>query len=552
MVQTIAPVLSSSFFIVTTILFIVFFQVFNEQNRKEALKANEFLGSQVMQYLDNSMRSIDFKVLREMLTNPSLKNYFANSPLDDVTAAIQAVGVMDELKLESPLIHSIYLVRDRDNTVLSNGKRIPLEDFPDAAFIKASRDHHVQRWEGARDFKAFPSQTPVRVMTLVRGESTGEDGLVVVNVDLPTVEKTILQMYDPNFTFVHVLNRAGEALWEPENPGKAGSAKLSKGEVFSEFTSSYGGWKVQTGLANGKVVKFALEFYTVWFAFAIVVVLIGVAWVIYVTRRNYKPIQQIVTLIQTVASQKKPGPERLQENEFRFIQTTLESMIDQTRQYRQTYEENLILQKKYFFQELLEGTKAYDKEEFRAEMDKFHLPFLDSLDNRWTAAVVEMDRYRQFTEDYHEQDQSLLKFVLSTVLQETAQHAGTEVWAEWLSDRRLTAMLWVKENRPPGLFEQKLLSTYREWVEQNLGFTVTIGVGKQAEDLTGLRESLKEANHALAYKAALGCNRILPRSGCRTRTGMCTAFSKPSPGSFRPCGYPRTSGRSILITCSSK
>ena len=63
------------FFIVTTILFIIFFQVFNEQNRKEALKANEFLASQVMQYLDNSLRSIDFKVLREILTNPNLKNY---------------------------------------------------------------------------------------------------------------------------------------------------------------------------------------------------------------------------------------------------------------------------------------------------------------------------------------------------------------------------------------------------------------------------------------------------------------------------------------------
>ncbi|EAA9756027.1 hypothetical protein C3550_24580, partial [Salmonella enterica] len=51
------------FFIVTTILFIIFFQVFNEQNRREALKANEFLASQVTQYLDNSLRSIDFKVL---------------------------------------------------------------------------------------------------------------------------------------------------------------------------------------------------------------------------------------------------------------------------------------------------------------------------------------------------------------------------------------------------------------------------------------------------------------------------------------------------------
>lgn len=99
------------FFIVTTILFFIFFQVFNEQNRREALKANEFLASQVTQYLDNSLRSIDFKVLREILTNPNLKNYFSVSGSDDVYAGIQAVQVLDELKIEYPLIDSIYLVR---------------------------------------------------------------------------------------------------------------------------------------------------------------------------------------------------------------------------------------------------------------------------------------------------------------------------------------------------------------------------------------------------------------------------------------------------------
>lgn len=128
------------FFIVTTILFIIFFQVFNEQNRREALKANEFLASQVTQYLDNSLRSIDFKVLRDILTNPNLKNYYSVTGSEDVYAGIQAVQVIDELKIEYPLINSIYLVRYNDDTVFSNGKAVPIEEFPDAAFINDSRD----------------------------------------------------------------------------------------------------------------------------------------------------------------------------------------------------------------------------------------------------------------------------------------------------------------------------------------------------------------------------------------------------------------------------
>ncbi|NUU77447.1 helix-turn-helix domain-containing protein [Paenibacillus xylanilyticus] len=493
------------FFIVTTILFIIFFQIFNEQNRKEALKANEFLASQVTQYLDNSLRSIDFKVLREILTNSNLKNYYAVTGSDDVYAGIQAIQVIDELKIEYPLIDSIYMVRYKDDKVFSNGKPVPIEEFPDAAFIEDSRAAETQKWVGGRSFKAFPTEEGKQVITLIRGVGNGK-GLIVVNVDLQTLQKSIMQMYDPEFTFVNIFNRSGGNLWDggmAEEP----AAKASSGEVFSEFTSSYSGWKVQTGLNNGKVVKFALKFYNIWFVFAVAVVLIGVAWVIYVTRRNYKPIQQIVTLIETVASQKQPGITYAKENEFRFIQTTLEQMIDQTKQYQEEYEENLILKKKYFFQELLEGTKEFTGDELAAEMNKFNLP---RLDDRWTVMVVEIDRYSRFIEEYHVQDQSLLKFVLSSILQESARKENTEVWAEWISDHRLYAILWLPETPQPEESERRLLSGYLEQVEQYLNFTVTIGIGRVAVDLRGLRASFKEAIRALDYKAVLGLNRIIP------------------------------------------
>lgn len=494
------------FFIVTTILFILFFQVFNEQNRKEALKANEFLASQVMQYMDNSLRSIDFKVLREILTNSNLKNYFTESGNDEIFASIQAIGVIDDLKIDFPLVDSIYLVRYKDNTVLSNGKAIAIDEFPDAAFIEQSRSTGAQKWVGARYFKAFPSEPGEQVITLVRSLSSGI-GLVVVNVDLQTLQKSIMQMYDPEITFVNVFNGSGEYLWEGNLP-EGVAAKPASGEVFSEFTSGYNGWKVQTGLNNGKVFKFALQFYNIWFAFAIAVVLIGVIWVIYVTRKNYKPIQQIVTLIQTFASQKQPVAGSVPDNEFRFIHTTLERMIDQTKQYQEEYEESLILQKKYFFQELLEGTREFAPGELKSELKKYNI---HALEGQWGVVIVEIDRYNQFTADFHEQDQALLKFVLSSILQESARLEETEIWTEWISDRRLYAILWFPDTKLPEDLEHELLTGYLEKVEQYVSFTVTIGTGAVATDLSGLRASLKEALNALEYKAALGRNRILSR-----------------------------------------
>ncbi|WP_339275594.1 helix-turn-helix domain-containing protein [Paenibacillus sp. FSL W8-0426] len=511
------------FFIVTTILFFIFFQVFNEQNRREALKANEFLASQVTQYLDNSLRSIDFKVLREMLTNSTLKNYYAGYGGGDVYADIQAMEAIDELKIEYPLIDSIYLVRNTDDTVFSNGKRVAVADFPDAGFIRDSREADIQKWVGARAFKAFPSQAAKQVVTLIRGASNGA-GLIVVNVDLATLRKSIMQMYDPEFTFVHIYNNQGGNLWDGAM-GERSAVKAASGEVFSEFTSSYSGWKVQTGLNNGKIVKFALKFYDIWFVFALAVVLTGVIWVIYVTRRNYKPLQQIVTLIETVASQKQPAPgvNQAKENEFRFIHATLERMIEQSRHYQEEHEENLILHKKYLFQELLEGTSEFSAEELAAGMRRFNLP---EPGTRWSVMAVEIDRYARFTAEYHLQDQSLLKFVLSSMLQENARKEGMEVWAEWIAGHRLYAIAWLPEGVLLEDAEQRLLSGYMEQVGQYLNFTVTIGVGRVAVDLRGLRASFKEAVRTLDYKAVLGLNRIIPCSDVPDSTNDVYEFLK--------------------------
>ncbi|WP_199617386.1 helix-turn-helix domain-containing protein [Paenibacillus alkalitolerans] len=499
------------FIIVTTILFILFFQAFNEKNRKQALQANQFLASQVLQYLDNSLRAIDYKVLREILTNQKLKGYFEKSGNSDVYAVIQAVQVMDDLKLDFPLIHSIYYVKFKDDTVLSNGKSVPIGEFPDAAFIQQSRSQTGHKWTGAREFKSFDSQAAERVVTLVRGVSNYEDGMVVVNVDINSdinsLRGSISRMFDPHITFVNVVDNSGHDLLVSKTSGGAPQVRGDSTEVFSELSSGYTGWKVQTGMRN-VFIRLALELYNVWFAFAVAVVLIGGMWVLYVTRRNYKPIQQIVALIDSFAFTKNSGIGHSGKNEFNIIQTTLESMIEQTKQYQRQYADNLILQKKYFFQELLEGVRRMEEDEWKSELGKLNLP---AGGKRWSVLIMEIDGYRRFTEEYNRQDQSLMKFVLSSVLQETAQQEGLYAWTEWISDRRLSCMLWLPDSAQEEEIADKVLSGYREWIQNNVRFTVTIGIGGAATDLQGLRASRQGAAHALQYKAVLGTSRIIRR-----------------------------------------
>lgn len=154
-----------------------------------------------------------------------------------------------------------------------------------------------------------------------------------------------------------------------------------------------------------------------------------------------------------------------------------------------------------FFQELLEGTRDFTSTELTAEMKKFKLP---ELEHRWAVMVVEMDRYDAFVREYHDQDQSLLKFVLSSILQESARHEGTEVWAEWISDQRLYAILWIPEMEQAEETEYRLLAGYLDRIDQYLNFTVTIGVGRVAVDIRGLRVSIERSRARAGVQGCTG------------------------------------------------
>lgn len=57
------------------------------------------------------------------------------------------------------------------------------------------------------------------------------------------------------------------------------------------------------------------------------------------------------------------------------------------------------------------------------------------------------------------------------------------------------------------------------WIENHLQFTVTIGLGDEAEDIITVSESYKEAIEALNYKMVEGVNRIILFHQLSTQSG---------------------------------
>jgi AraC-like DNA-binding protein len=501
------------FVVVVTILFVVFFQSLSEQNRKQAVKANEFLAEQAIRITDNSLKALDYQILRATLSSSELKRFFGTNS-NDVYGSIQANKLMDDWKLNYAIIDSAYLIRLKDQFILGDGSA-QQSKFLDQSFIQPYIEHRMAlgEWSGKRSFKPYTTSVPSDVITYVQGYpqfSTVKQGFIVVNVSLAKLKQTIAPMYNPNVTFVQFNDSQGGILMND------GDKLPNKRGILANYVSTYTGWKAESGLVSGTLSEIALDFYSVWVIIAFAVVLLGVIWVVHITRRNYKPISQLVSLIRTSALIKPDTDMGLpSSNEFGFIQGALEQLMEETTKTRQKNKETIILQKKHRFQEVVEGAVPIRETEWQTDLIAFHIQPAGTLA---FMLELEIDRYAQFIKRYQHQDQSMLKFVVSSVTQEIATMSGASVWAEWIADRRMSAIVWVPDDSEGTALSVLIGEQIVEWVRGNLSFSVTIGVHGMACNLEEIRRSHEIARDLLHYKAVLGMGRLLDAAELESRS----------------------------------
>ncbi|TYP79228.1 AraC family transcriptional regulator [Paenibacillus methanolicus] len=488
------------FFVVTTILFVVFFQTLNEQTRKDAIKANAFLAEHVVSYVDGSLKSVSYQVINDILTEPVVGAFFdANKA--GVYGNIQAIKAMDDLKFSHPMIDSVYFVRLGDGFVLGDGSG-KLDEFPDKPLIdRYARREASAKWTGARAYRAYSDVESTDVITLVQSVpyySSSTKGYYVVNVSLAKLGRTLTQMYNQDTSYVSILDGTGRSLF-------GGTGEGEPGQRLSRFTSPYTGWQVESGSVEKGLLRLTMDVYGIWFTTALLAVLLGIVWVGYVTRRNYRPIEQIVSLIQT-SSLVQPESERAKHNEIGFIHSALTQLMDETRKVQRENAEHAIMRRRHRYQEALEGAAAMTEAEWQSEIDTQQL----ATDGKKAfVLVMEIDRYGAFLQSHHPHDQSIYKFLLASIVQETAQQHEAAIWAEWTADRRLSAVVWLSQERRFRESRHSIAQSIVQWVNTNLRFTVTIGCDGEADSLEAIRVAYKAAGQLLSYKAIQGTARVI-------------------------------------------
>ena len=488
-------------FVTISILTFIFFSIMNQFNVSNALQANRLTAKYVVNMTDTSLKAISFEAQQAIDTGGTLQQ-FLDAP-SDRALDFDASNMLSTLMIRSGLIDSVYLYRARDGMVLDQSTIRPLGQFPDQNYVRSALDQaYTGVWSSPRpkesEGKADLSQVNVTSLGFKIPRNSGSLGYLIINVKTSSLSSHIGQAIDHTITEAQIYDNKGQAFFG-ENTSLSSKSRLSV-----DIESDYTGWTYRVGIKGGQLLSFLFHGSTVWILMGLGVIAFAIGTTFYVTRRNYRPIETILHRIDRFSLAVIPSDSKKKENEFAFIDQAIERLITNNMAFQEQQEEHLVIRRQQFLQTLLKGEYEDDRETWEQERQHFGL-----AGGQYIVGMLEMDHYVDFCLKYSPSDQSLFKFITSSVAVEVSEQSGLRVVAEWITKNQLVLLL-IQEHG--GMLEHAMLQIaeqVRSWVENHLNFTVTIGIGTAVDNEPAIALSFDEAAAAVSRKVSLGLNRVI-------------------------------------------
>lgn len=489
------------------LVLIVFFYIkWNAETKVRIQNTNNLFASHVISVMDSSMKNIERFVVQQMLTDELIQQYLYSSQPTPPYEVLEISERLTDMKTLFPIAGDVYLYKiAADEVITTNALFKSGMPFADSAFLRqALNEGSGQSWSAPRPYRQFAAEDSAQVVSLVKRvpiASAADKGLIIINVQIGAIQRALGAINRDAPGYLELAGAQGEPIYHAEEPPLVDWG-------ISRTQSAYTGWRLSVGISQADA-RLVSIFLNNWTLPTLAVILFSILVLTYVTHRNYKPIEQIMMQIDRYALKRSLQiGKSSSHNEFHFISAALDNLMERSNEYEARYRDDLLIRKRYWFYELLDGHFSLSVAEWAREAEEMGLPetFRSTI-----VVVTVLDNREQFDSVYSKRDQTLLKFVVQGVWNEICGNHGTKVWSEWKEDDQLCSILYIGERREPKLVLQ-IANELKDWVENNLKFTVSLYLGTTAEDSEDIPRSYRAALQAGQYRTLYGYNKVYPAS----------------------------------------
>ncbi|MDQ0172935.1 helix-turn-helix domain-containing protein [Paenibacillus tundrae] len=490
------------FLLTISVLIFLSFLIVNELSRNETKKADLISTRYIVDTLERQLGDIELRLLEDIGSNKLYSRFLEAGQRQQSTQFIyDAASGLAQMTDQQDMIQSIYLYRTSDSQILTSRGLVRVEDFEDRAYIEQSLNSRQNlNWNLPRDYKERSFDTPTQVISMNKWLPLpwGGEGLLVISVKMYAVQRQIEAMTNEQLSFIQIKDPSERIIY------KTHATDGSVGEVLNRVSADNLGIVFESGIQSGQLYAWVSLISYVWIGIGVLTIVGAIAGIIYITRRNYRPIQLMMNRIQALqprAEEDEATPSV--KDELALIDRALEHLIAQTVDYEKQHHENLLIHRRQLLVDLMEGER----------MDSFRqrLRHLRPLDERFMEPASVAVLIAEMNSEDLSSNQSILKLAIMNVVEELVHNEpNLGAWAEWFGNRRLVVVITSDEKE--GLDREMLMELAKQlhmWIAEHFRIRFTFGIGRTVTGWEQITQSYTSADAGLQHRLTLGKDAIV-------------------------------------------
>jgi two-component system, response regulator YesN len=497
-----------------------------------AYRSNAAMLEQIKHVMDGRTQEIDY-LMRQIAFNPKQQSLMgAGVEPQSTQEQYQFIEFMRELSRYSAfnsLFYDFYVYFANTDTILTPTLKTDSKTFYSKIYAYEDLDYEQYRSEIllGKHFKSYlPSRTMnygaksdaviTYVQSLPIDQFSTVKGNLVILIHEQQIRQILQEIEGLHDGSIYILNGENKVIMGPETGGPTVDAIIaslsdqesvslhlgSRGEQqrLAAYTrSSVNGWTYVSMFPKDVVLE---QVYSVkrWSIVTVLACLmLGILICLYMTRKHYSPIRDVVNTIIQGRSGSRPG----KENELKLIKHTIEELFGKEHQLENKISQQMPIIQMDFLSRLVRGqvdSKSISDDDLTFMGIQFE-------HDHFVVILIDIDDGTQFMREDSEREWALMRFIVLNFCHELPGESNYSFELE--KNRIIVLMNAAADSSEADQSWKDFIHQLLELMHSRFHTTISIGVSAKHQGLDRIVEGYDEAVLAISYKWTMGSKSIL-------------------------------------------
>jgi AraC-like DNA-binding protein len=476
-----------------------------------ALRSQTVMLEQVKQVIDNKIKEIDQLTLQISL-NPEM-NWMLEKAIYNEQDFYEFVRFLNELSrynVANSFVSEFYLYLSQSDTIISSKFKTNLSLIYPFAYQYATMTYdefvamittpHYKDFLPVRGVKLWEDKTTdviTYVQTLPMGAKKDIQGALVVHIHENEVKQLIQRIENASEGAIYILDQRGSALLSAAKHNETLDTLQQNSDYMLASTTSdqENGWTYVSALPKSVVLAKINDMKLLASILMIVIIILGFGVSYLLTRKQYRPIQQIVRYLSR-------GNLKLHMNEMAYIYNEVAGLAQEGNALKSTLSRFQPIVRTEFINRLIRGQEGN-------HVTPEYLQSLNlSFPHRYFGVVIlDIEDCNGFIKEDTAQEWALIRFVMMNVVTEMLE--GDGVVFELERNRMIIILNSAEAHAKDKDGRSERFRRMKEFLEQRFRTVVTIARSGMHLGIEQVARSFGEATMAMDYKMMMGAGSIL-------------------------------------------